>query len=186
MNRSILHNEGVLFIIKFFCLLALLYYFNLFFISITSRGGNALYIFLRDHLNYIAWLRYSILHTSAVFTRLLGINCYVANEFVIRLSDKVKGLRMVYKCVGYGVMSFWGAFVIANKMQWLQKVCWTIGGWASIWLINCMRMTILLVALENNWPVNKYLDHHTLFNIVSYAFILLLISIYIKVNNTKR
>ena len=28
------------------------------------------------------------------------------------------GVNIVFSCVGYGVMSFWGAFVIANQGQW--------------------------------------------------------------------
>ena len=39
------------------------------------------------------------------------------------------GVNIVFSCVGYGVMSFWGAFVIANKGQW-KKAC--IVSWGMI------------------------------------------------------
>ena len=39
------------------------------------------------------------------------------------------GVNIVFSCVGYGVMSFWGAFVIANQGQW-KKAC--IVSWGKI------------------------------------------------------
>ena len=183
--RLLFKNEGFLFIVKFLCLFTLFYYFNLFFISITSKEDNAFYVFLKRNLDYIDWLRYSILHSSEAFCRLIGIKCHVENIFTIRLDTKNRGLNMVYQCVGYGIMSFWAAFVIANNTSLPKKIYWLIIGCVVIWIINCLRVTVLLAALQNNWPINKYVDHHTMFNIVAYGFIFLLISIYIKFDSPK-
>jgi len=87
---------------------------------------------------------------------------------------------MVYKCVGYGVMSFWAAFVIANKATFFRKTFWVIVGWFALWVINCIRILLLLAAIENRWPKNRYLDHHSMFNIVAYSFIFILIYIYTR------
>jgi len=179
MNRSLLKSEGFIFIIKFLCLFILFYYFNLFFISITSRGGNGFFIFLKQNLDYIDWLRYSILHTGKALCKLIGVKCNIENIYFIRLDDKSSGLRMVYRCVGYGVMSFWAAFVLANKSRLVKKIYWVLLGWIVIWIINCIRVVLLLTALEKNWSVNKYVDHHALFNIVAYGFIFLLIFTYL-------
>ena len=184
MKTQLFRNEGFRFIIKFLLLLALLYYSNLFFISITAKGGNAFYIFLKQDLDYIDWLRYSILHVSKVIANFLGIPSKVESEYIIRLTESKKGLRMVYKCVGYGVMSFWGAFVLANKDSLFKKLSWLLIGWVSIWAINCMRVILLLTALKNNWPISPYFDHHTLFNIAAYGFIFLLIYVYTRYDKT--
>ena len=45
-----------------------------------------------------------------------------------------------------------------------------------IWFINCIRVAFLLTALRNNWPIGKYLDHHTTFNIISYILNFIAIS----------
>ncbi len=180
MKTSIWKNEGFLFIIKFLCMFILLYYFNLFFISITARKSNALYLFLKLHLDYIDWLRYSILKVSEVICKIVGIKCHLEGDFVIKLDSKLGGLKMVYKCIGYGVMSFWIAFVVANKTRFINKIVWIIIGCTSIWLINCFRVVLLLAALENRLPISRFLDHHTLFNIFAYGLIFLLIYVFIK------
>ncbi|MFP5041348.1 hypothetical protein [Parasediminibacterium sp. JCM 36343] len=184
-TSSLFKNEGIQFIGWFLCLFVLFYYFNLFFISITARGSNPLYLFLRDDLNYIDWLRSSILHTSQFFCGFIGIKTHVEKVFILRSDTSHIGLRMVYRCIGYGVMSFWTAFVIANKGHWQKKTIWLVAGWVTIWLINCFRMTLLMVALEHHWPINKFMDHHSLFNIVAYIFVLLLIFLYIKFDKPK-
>lgn len=174
-----------MFIIKFLCLFTLFYYFNLFFISITSRGGNALYIFLKQHLDYIDWLRYLILHTGEFLCRLIGVKCHVKNAFVIVLDDNSGGVKMVYKCIGYGVMSFWAAFVFANKSTITKKIYWILIGWLTIWIINCFRVVLILFSIQKNWEENKYIDHHTMFNIVAYGFVFLLIFAYLRLDKPK-
>ncbi len=186
MLKGILKNEGVLFIIKFLGLFGLLYYFCLFFISITTRGSNDFTVFLRDYLNYIDWIRYSVLRTSQTLCKLFGIHCYIQDRILIRSVNTDKALHMGYDCIGYGVMSFWTAFIVANQQKWLSKLYWVLGGSFLIWIINCMRVTILMVALNNNWPISEYLDHHTLFNIVAYCLLFILIFYYIKSNDVKK
>jgi exosortase/archaeosortase family protein len=187
MKKRVLTDEGFVFIAKFLGLFVLLYYGNLLFISITYRGGNALFLFLRNHVNYIDWLRYSVLYTSKFFGGLLGIKSHIENVVILKLDEpnNHKAIKMVYECIGYGIMSFWAAFVIANKNKWTIKLLWVLLGWVFIWIINCTRITILLYAIKNNWPINQYFDHHTLFNIVAYGFVLLLIYVYIKKTETR-
>jgi len=173
-----------MFIIKFLCLFTLFYYFNLFFISITSRGGNSFYVFLKQHLDYIDWLRFSILHTGEALSKWIGVKCHIKNAFVIVLDDNVGGVKMVYRCIGYGVMSFWAAFVFANKSTIAKKIYWLLIGWIAIWIINCLRVVVILISIEQDWGTEKYIDHHTMFNIVAYGFIFLLIFTYLHFDKT--
>ena len=185
MKFSLLKSEGFRFIIKFLSLFALLYFFCIVFISITYRASNAFYIFLRDDLNYIDWMRYSVLRTSEFLCKLIGVDSYIENRIIIHVINSPKKLHMGYDCIGYGVMSFWTAFVIANKTSLLKKIYWLIGGCIIIWFINCIRVAVLLTALRNDWPISKYVDHHTTFNIISYILILIMIFIYIKLDKSK-
>ncbi len=184
MKSSFWKNEGFLFIVKFLSLFLIFYYFNLFFISITARRSNAFTLFLKLHLDYIDWLRFSVLKVSEIVCGLIGIKCHMQGDFIISLNSKLGGLRMVYRCIGYGIMSFWAAFIIANNIRLINKIAWTVTGWIIIWIINCFRVVILLFAIQNRWPISRFLDHHTLFNIFSYCLIFLLIYIFIKREKT--
>ena len=186
MLKGIFKNEGVLFIIKFLGLFGLLYYFCLFYISITTRGSNAFTVFLRDYLNFIDWIRYSVLRTSLSLCKLFGINSYIEDRILLISINTRKAIHMGYDCIGYGVMSFWVAFVVANKQNWKKKTYWIVGGCFITWIINCLRVTTLMVALNNNWPISGPINHHTLFNIISYIFLFALIYSYIKANQTEQ
>ncbi|HEX8332643.1 MAG TPA: hypothetical protein VF622_08465 [Segetibacter sp.] len=164
------------FLLKFLILFALLYFFNVAFIGITSPG-NFYLPFLDKYLNYIDWLRSLILHVSNLISRVAGLNSMVEEPYLLG----VKGgpaVRMVYTCIGYGVMSLWAAFVIAYEGSLKQKLLWLVMGCIFILIINCFRVSMLLIALANKWKVNKYIEHHDLYNIFSYLLIFLLIYLY--------
>jgi exosortase/archaeosortase family protein len=78
-------------------------------------------------------------------------------------------------CVGYGVYSFWIAFVAANQGTIYKKMRWIIVGIFLLWLINVLRITLLLVAVNNGWPMPLGIDHHTWFNIAAYLLIFIMI-----------
>jgi exosortase/archaeosortase family protein len=81
-------------------------------------------------------------------------------------------------CVGYGVYSFWIAFVVANKGRLLKKLIWIICGVLALWLINVIRITLFLTAINKDWPMPLGIDHHTWFNIFAYSLIFLMIWLY--------
>ena len=186
MKSGFWKNEGFIFIVKFLGLFIILYYFNLFFISITFRRSNAFYMFLKLHLDYIDGLRFSILRVSEFICGIIGVKCHMESDFIIRLDSKLGGLKMVYRCIGYGVMSFWAAFVLANKARIINKIVWIVFGWLIIWIINCIRVIMLLSVLQHQWPISTFLDHHTLFNILSYILIFVLIYAFIKQEKDKK
>ena len=82
-------------------------------------------------------------------------------------------------CLGYGVMSFWIAFVVANKGTSIKKLKWLLGGLFLICLINVIRISLLLLAINFHW-LTPYFNHHTWFNIIAYLIIFILIYFYDK------
>jgi exosortase/archaeosortase family protein len=176
--KNIIPNPGLRFIIKFLVLFLGLNYFNDFFIGITAPGG--LYVpYLEQHLNYVAWIRHSILWGSMHVSGLFGYESYVDGPYHLR-SVTGPGVQMVYSCIGLGIMSFWTAFVVAHEINWKKKVFWTFIGLLTIWIINCFRVSVILAAAVNRWNASKYLDHHDTFNIVAYIFIFLLIILFLR------
>jgi exosortase/archaeosortase family protein len=81
-------------------------------------------------------------------------------------------------CVGYGVYSFWIAFVIANKGRFWKKARWIIVGLLGLWFINGIRITLFLAAINKDWPMPLGLNHHTWFNIAAYLLIFIMIWLY--------
>jgi exosortase/archaeosortase family protein len=84
----------------------------------------------------------------------------------------------VYSCIGYGLISFWIAFIFANPVHWKKKIKWGTIGVVSIFIINVIRISLLLIVINNKWPNGINVDSHTLFNIVAYCLIFLLIFLF--------
>jgi exosortase/archaeosortase family protein len=171
-------NPGLIFIIKFLVLFLGLHYANEAYMGITAPGG--LYIqFLDENLNYVAWIRQSILKGSEFISDTLGYQAYIDGPYHLR-SVTGPGVQMVYSCIGLGIMSFWAGFVLAHDIRWKKKLLWTFAGLAIIWIINCFRVAIILIYTVNRWNMNKYMDHHDFFNLVAYFFIFILIILFIR------
>lgn len=169
-------NSFFIYLIKFLLVFCVLYFGTEAFIGLTAPGG--LYVpFLDHHLNFIAWLRASILIGSKTLLAILGYEAFRPDEFLLKLKNG-EGVRMVYACIGYGIMSFWIAFVFANRGSWQKKAKWIAGGLLSIWLINVIRVSLLLIANSKNKRMPFGIDHHTWFNIIAYLVIFILIYFY--------
>ena len=77
-------------------------------------------------------------------------------------------VQLVYSCLGYGVLSFWTAFVVANNGEIRFKVKWILIGFVVIIFSNIVRICTLLIANQTKWFKPFSLDHHTTYNIISY------------------
>ena len=168
---------------KFLVLLLGLYYFNIFYLGITSPNGRVYSAYLEEHLNYISWISASILHVSDLIVWFFGIDAHVEN-FQDLKSSSGAWVSVWLPCLGLGIISFWIAFVISHRGSWKRKLLWSIGGVMLIWFINCWRIAFLLLALDRQWYLDTYVDHHTLFNIIAYSAIGMLVYMYSK-SNTK-
>src|SRR4051794_39860305 len=90
---------------------------------------------IHDYFNYPVALRSSLLYGAKLFVALSGHAAYLHDRFYISIPQG-RGVRMVYSCLGIGVLSFWMAFVYANKGSFKKKFAWMLGGVLLIWVIN--------------------------------------------------
>lgn len=171
-------NPGILFIIKFLFLFAGFYFFNQFYIGFVAPGGYYS-PFLHTYLNYVDWLRSSILYGGNLVAHVIGLKTAVVPPFLLRIVGG-PGVKMVYTCIGFGVLSFWAAFVLANEGSWKKKLLWTFGGLFGIWFINCWRVALLLFTLKDQGNINRFAEHHTLFNIAAYTLIFIMMYFYTR------
>lgn len=169
------------FVIKFILVFVILYYGTLALIGVSVPGGY--YSPFVDHyLDYISWMRSSLLLGSKAALSLFGIKTYMAGEYNLRVVNG-RGIRMVYECIGYGVMSVWIALVVASAARLGKKIFWIILGLFFIWLLNITRLSLLLVATDKGWPMPLGWDHHTWFSIFSYLFIFIFMFLFNRGND---
>ncbi len=167
--RQSLQNPGILFIVKFLCYVVVLYYTNILFISLTSPEGIYAPL-IAQYFDYIATWRYSLLHTASYLLNILGWQTELIGPYKMKLAGSNHTVTMVYSCIGYGVTSVWIAFVLAMQLGWKSKFIWSLFGFVSLFILNCLRIIAILLA-HGNLSFNSWLDHHALFNIIAYGFI---------------
>lgn len=161
------------FVFKFIFLFLLFYYFFISIIAVTAHGGYYL-SFVDHYFNLIAWLKESLIFGSSSLLKLLGYDTYTLDNFIIRVTGG-KGVRIAHDCAGHGIISFWAAYVISIDLRIKPKLFWLIAGLFVLWFINVLRISLLILALNLNWPMPLGVDHHTWFNIISYLFIFVMI-----------
>ncbi len=169
------------FIIKFLAVFVFLYFGTFFWIGFVAPGGYYSE-FASKYLDYITAIKNSLLFGTKTLLSFFGIQTIQFKNHIIRFVNG-KGVQIAYDCVGYGVYSFWIAFVLANKSSIIRKIIWIIVGLFSLWSINVIRISLFLVSVNKNWTMPLGIDHHDWFTIVAYAVIFLLIFVFDKNNN---
>lgn len=75
---------------------------------------------------------------------------------------------------------------MANRGAVSKKLAWIIMGLLALWLINDIRITLFLLAINRGWPMPLGIGHHTWFAIFAYLLIFILIALYDRsLKNTK-
>ena len=170
-------NKNIwLYILKFAGIFCILYFGTLAVIGLSSPAGNYYSSFIDHHLDYISPLRNSLLYASQGLLSLLGYRTYITFPNLLMLQSG-GGIDIAYDCLGYGIISFWIAFVIANKGTVQKKISWIFGGTFFLWCINVLRLSLILIFIKRKWDI-PFFDQHTWFNIAAYFFIFLMIFFY--------
>jgi exosortase/archaeosortase family protein len=165
-----------MYFIKFVGVFALLYFGTLAVIGLAAPGG--IYSpFIAKYFDYVSWIKISLLETTGFILSLFSIHTHTEPGYLIRINGG-RGVFIAMDCVGYGVYSFWIAFVAANKGKLLKKTLWIVLGVLALWFINVIRITLFLVAINKGWPMPLGIDHHMWFNIFAYILIFIMIWLY--------
>jgi len=163
------------FLLVFLGLFLFFFYFNIAFFSITSHGNH--YIpFFNEHLNYIRWFRHLLLRISKVILNWLGYNA-INNDYQLLVAGRGT-IDLVYSCLGLGVMSFFGAFVIAYPKNLTPKLIFLFSGLVGIQVLNVLRFVLLSLFWDKQSTLIP--DHHTIFNTIIYVLIALSLYFWIK------
>jgi len=172
-------NNLWIYLLKFALVFCILYFGTLAIIGLASPVGWYSPT-IAKYFDYVSWIKMSLIHATGFILSLFHIPTTTEPEwFLIRFTGG-KGVIIAMDCVGYGVYSFWIAFVVANKGKLLKKTLWIVFGVLALWLINVIRITLFLTSINKGWPMPLGIDHHTWFKIFAYLLIFLMIWWYDK------
>ena len=163
----------LLYLLKFLGAFCMLYFGTKAIIGLTVPGGYQSN-FVAQYLDYPSLLRSSLLNGSRLLVGLFGYDAYIKDAYHVTMVGGI-GVHLVYACLGYGLLSFWIAFIFANHGSFAKKLSWIISGCLLIWLINVIRLSLVLVIANKTRDITKTLDNHLYFNIAAYSLIFLMI-----------
>lgn len=167
--KAILQNKGLIrYTATFLGCFAILFYGTEAIIGLAAPGNNYS-AFVDRYLDFINPYRNFLLQASIALLSAFGVKAGSQGDILYWQGGQA--LRMSYSCIGYGVLGFWAAFILANRATWKTKAAWILGGSLLLCTINLVRVSLLLVALNRGWPIPFGWDHHTWFNIVCYGVI---------------
>ena len=176
-HKSIIREKDLwIYLVKFAVIFCVCYFGTLAVIGVASPVGWYS-PFVARYLDYVSWIKLSLMHGTGFILSLFHIPTQTEPGFLIRFTNG-GGVIIAMDCVGYGVYSFWIAFVAANKGKFLKKASWILFGVLALWLINVIRITLFLTAINKGWPMPLGIGHHTWFNIFAYALIFFMIWVY--------
>jgi len=176
MHINRLNNAFLIYLLKFAGIFCLCYFGTLAMIGLAAPGGYYS-PFIAKYLDYVSWIKMSLIHATGFILSVFNIHTQIEPGFLIRFVHG-RGVIIAMDCVGYGVYSFWIAFVAANKGNFSKKLVWIICGVLGLWFINVIRITLFLTSINKGWPMPLGIDHHTWFNIFAYGLIFLMIWMY--------
>lgn len=175
----ILTDKKFIRFILLFCFTFLFFYFAALYVTGLAVPGGQFSPFVEKYFNVAGWLRTSLIQATKWVVGLFGIQSLRTNEYVLRIPG-ANGIRIVYSCLGFGVMSFWVAYIIATVAKFSSKIKWLCVGLIIIWIINVVRISMVLLSGNKGWKFPFGWDHHTWFNIVAYLSIFTLMYFFEK------
>lgn len=159
--------------------LFLLFYLTYTFVVAASAPAGVYYPFVEQYLNFPVLIRHGVLNTGHFALSLLGYPTTLVDDRIVA-ADGVSVLQMAWACYGLGLKSFWVAFVCAHSLTLRKKILWSLLGVFTVFVLNCVRVVVLMIATVNQWAFADYMgtNNHDLFNYVCYAALLGLIFLF--------
>ncbi len=180
----ITNNPYLRFPIRFFGLYFPLQWFYLAVISASDPGGKFYSPFVVQYFNVMNGVRSILLAGSEAVLGFINFSTSRFGEHGLCIVDGGR-VSLNNGCLAWGIMSFWVAFIFANDGTWKTKAKWMLGGIAVICLINITRIVVLLVILTKKQQPVFAIEHHTLFNLVAYAFVFGLMYLFIRADKQR-
>lgn len=169
-------RKFITFCIKFLLWFCIFYFSTLAVIGLSSPTG--IYsAFVAQYLDYVSGLKNVIIFCVIKLLSIFNISAAAGPQFSVGIVGG-KAVIVAMSCVGYGVYSFWLAYVIATSADTKLKITWALVGLAALFIINIIRIAGFLYTYNKGTLMPLGIDHHTWFNLMAYTIIFLLIYFY--------
>lgn len=166
--KRILAGRVAKFIVLFCTIFGVLYCLNYAIIGLTIPGG--LYNrWIATHLDYTSLYRAILLKGASFFVNALGFKNHV-DKYTLRISG-ISVVRIVYSCLGFNLLCCWIAFTLSYPQHFKRKLQYTCSGIVIITVLNMIRIGGLGMIRSIVSLKTANIDHHLMFNIITYAMI---------------
>jgi len=172
-------------ILRFLALFIILIEGFYLYVGIISTGGKFYSPFLAQYFNFPYWLTIAVAKSSALFLEISGYSVHQANAANISINGAT-GVTIAWPCLGVAPISLWIGFVAAHRYKTSYKLKWIMAGVGVIFLVNVLRIAVIVLSNYHKWFYLEHFNAHTSFNILAYAIILLMMFVFIKHFNFKK
>lgn len=173
---SLRSRERCVYLTKFFCAFSLLF-FSMKAILLLTAAESPYVLSVSGWLNLLQPVQTLLVHGVQLVLSLLQCPTDLQNSYTLKLPGGT-GVRLLYSCIGYGIISFWVAFVFANSGSFRKKIWWMAGGGVAFIGINVIRVSMVLVAQRQQWLLPFGFDFLTGLNVLTYLLIFLMLCLY--------
>jgi exosortase/archaeosortase family protein len=175
----VLSNKKFIYFTVRFLLYFLVCYYGLQFITGLAVEGGYYNSFVAKYIDIASWIRSFLMFCTSTIVSIFGYHPQKISDYVLTVTEG-GGIRLVYGCLGFGVLSFWTAYSFATDTTAKKKITWFLIGIAFLFIINIFRITAVLIATNKKWQFPFGWNHHTWFNIVAYAVIFMMMYFFEK------
>jgi exosortase/archaeosortase family protein len=168
------------FVLRLLLIYLALHYFFEFWIGLCAPGG-LYWDFANQHLNFIAWYRNFLIWGAQIMTSLAGLKSISNATSMLIVAHG--GVKIVYSCLGYGIISLLIAFgsAVPHKRIYNRLIFILV----SILLFSLFNMLrLFVVAFYAKKVAEMTVDHHDIFNWLCYMIIFIGMYFWMNQKNT--
>jgi exosortase/archaeosortase family protein len=115
---------------------------------------------------------------STWLLKITGYNAYQKNPANVSIHGS-GGVTIIWGCVGVGVMFLWFSFIVAHKAKFIYKLKWVVAGIALIFIVNIIRIVLIVLSFFYHWKYIQSFNAHATFNTITYIIIIILMIIFV-------
>lgn len=149
------------------------------YVGLVSGGGRIYSSFLNHYANFPYWLSAFAAKSAAFLLQLLGYQVHQSSPVQINIAGS-RGVIIAWGCLGVGPISLWIAFITAHRCKRKYKLKWILPGIGLIFLLNILRMAMIVLSNHYNWERIKHFNAHSSFNTLTYGVIVVLMIFFVR------
>ena len=149
------------------------------YVGITTKDGKLFSLFLNKYANFPEWVCIGVIGIAKLLLKAAGFVTYQRDVTTLAIEGS-GGVNLAWGCLGAGAISLWIAFIAAHKCNFRFKLKWTSAGIIFIFIVNAIRVAMIVLSNHYRWTYLVDFDAHSSFNALTYLIILGLMWIFAR------